>query len=231
MSASAFVRRATQGVVETLFYDQPRKVTVAVARLSNKFSFALQRGGVLPPGSLHVKFASYGDESLPTVLLCPSMSNTPFVVDVPELGQIGWWKRVVGEGAGFGIRLDRYRVVVPSPLGSPHGSTSPLSFKPGTADRFGPDFPVVTPADMADVNAWLLDELGIDRVHAVIGGSMGGMQVGGLVASLASGGLRWGARAGSSPFAVAVVLAPVLVPILALLLVLGAASGGGAGSE
>lgn len=172
---STILRRKSASVVETLLHSGD--VMVGLAKLSNRCGFPLQRGGVLPPGSLHMKFASFGDPSLPAVLLCPSMSNSPFPVDVPELGENGWWNKVVGHGPGFGIRTDKYRVVVPSPLGSPYGSTSPLSFKPGKAERWGPEFPVITPADMADVNAWLLEVLAIDRVHAVIGGSMGGMQV------------------------------------------------------
>ena len=192
-------------LIETL--HAARDVFVGMARLSLKRGFPLQRGGVLPAGSLQLKFASYGDASLPAVLLCPSMSNTPFPIDVPELHAKGWWKSVVGHGTEFGIQLDQFRVIVPSPIGSPHGSTSPLTERPdadaheydesesgtnsyaknkdkGKGDarqhrhrHWGPAFPVITPADMADANALLLDALGIEEVHAVIGGSMGGMQV------------------------------------------------------
>jgi len=162
-------------ILEVL-YRKPR-LTVAVAHLAQKCAFPLQRGGVLPSGSLRIKYVSYGDESLPPVLLCPSMSNSPFAADVPDLGEKGWWSAVVGYGPEFGIRLDKFRVIVPSPLGSPHGSTSPLTRRPSTNLPWGPKFPVITPADMADINGLLLDELGIEKVHAVIGGSMGGMQV------------------------------------------------------
>lgn len=197
-------RRGANAVIETLLRKQG--LNVGIAKLSQQRNFPLQRGGVLPPGSLHVKFAAFGDEGLPAILLCPSMSNSPFPIDVPELGEAGWWNRVVGYGANYGIQLDQFRVIVPSPLGSPFGSTSPLSLKPrvssaqgdeqeeedsaqeqpGTADRWGPDFPIITPADMADVHSRLLDVLEIPKLHAVIGGSMGGMQ-----ASVATGTFVW----------------------------------------
>ena len=128
-AAASSVLRRGGAVIETIL-EKTGVVRVGVAKLSQKCSFPLQRGAVLPPGSLHVKFASFGDESLPAILLCPSMSNTPFPIDVPELGEKGWWTRVVGFGPDFGIRLDQFRVIVPSPLGSPFGSTSPLSLMP-----------------------------------------------------------------------------------------------------
>ena len=162
----------------------------------------LQRGGRLPEGTVQIRYAAFGDPSKPVVLLCPSMSNTPFPVDVPEMGEAGWWNSVVGVGPEFGLQLDKFHVIVPSPLGSPFGSSSPLT--PGPAEggsgpsagspspspssssssssssserqRWGPDFPAITPADMADAHALLLDDLGIKHVHAVVGGSMGGMQ-------------------------------------------------------
>jgi homoserine acetyltransferase len=67
-------------------------------------------------------------------------------------------------------------VRVCSPLGGPFGSSSPLTLDPRTGRRYKSSFPQITPADQARVQAALLDELGIDRVHAVVGGSMGGMQ-------------------------------------------------------
>lgn len=78
------------------------------------------------------------------------------------------------------IDTNKYRVICPSFLGSPYGATSPLSVNPetGTLEHpYGPNFPQITPADMARGHAELLKYLGIDKVHAVVGGSLGGMQV------------------------------------------------------
>jgi len=134
----------------------------------------LQRGGAL--SDVTVKYATFGKPDLPTVLLCPSMSNTCFPVDIEEAQQKGWWNGVVGTGDNFGIDLDKYHVIVVSPLGSPHGSLCPLS-PSGVDDAvWGPRFPSITPADMADLNGALVQDLGVQQLHAVIGGSMGGMQ-------------------------------------------------------
>lgn len=131
--------------------------------------FRLDLGGELP--ELQVKYATWGldDPSKRIVFICPSMSNTPFPVDAGE--EKGWWNHVVGRGKEKGINLDDYAVVCASPLGSPHGSTSPI-----VGPVRGRDFPDITPLDMARAHAALLDHLDISKVHAVIGGSMGGMQ-------------------------------------------------------
>eukprot|EP00656_Telonema_subtile_P031135 TRINITY_DN34118_c0_g1_i2.p1 TRINITY_DN34118_c0_g1~~TRINITY_DN34118_c0_g1_i2.p1 ORF type:complete len:338 (-),score=39.55 TRINITY_DN34118_c0_g1_i2:232-1245(-) len=105
------------------------------------------------------------------------MSNTCYPIDVHEIQEQGWWNHIAGYSSPSGLRLDQYHVIVPSPLGSPHGSTCPLETRPGgNGEHWGPDFPAISPADMADAHALLLDYLGIDALHAVVGGSMGGMQ-------------------------------------------------------
>ena len=150
----------------------------------------LEHGSTLPAASLQVQYSRFGDPSLPTVLLCPSMSNNTSPVDVENGGADdavgagggggpGWWRRVVGEGSEYGIDLNLFQVLVPCPVGSPFGSTSPRTRRvlgDAASPRWAADFPQITPADMADGHAALLDHLGIDRVHAVVGGSMGGMQ-------------------------------------------------------
>jgi homoserine O-acetyltransferase len=108
-------------------------------------------------------------------------SATPLNGETPPQGTRGWWDPMVGHGHGYGIDLDSFHVVCAAPLGSPHGSTSPLSIVPdelgGDGKRiFRRDFPVICPADQAKAHAYLLDYLGIDRVYAVVGASMGGMQ-------------------------------------------------------
>lgn len=89
----------------------------------------------------------------------------------------GWWEDIVGHGDHFGINLERFRVISASPLGGPYGTTSPLSLDPRTNRAYRASFPLITPLDQAHVHATLLDHLGIAKVHAVVGASMGGMQV------------------------------------------------------
>ncbi|EGZ21355.1 hypothetical protein PHYSODRAFT_491903 [Phytophthora sojae] len=80
-------------------------------------------------------------------------------------------------GPGKAINTSYFRVISPCVLGSPYGATSPLTMNPLTGEKYkqGPDN-TLTPADMARCHAKVLDDLGIDRVHAVIGASVGGIQ-------------------------------------------------------
>ncbi len=87
----------------------------------------------------------------------------------------GWWEIMVGPGKG--IDTDRYFVICSNILGGCMGSTGPSSFNLATGKPYGLDFPVVTVADMVEAQKRLLDHLGIKRLLAAIGGSLGGMQV------------------------------------------------------
>lgn len=83
----------------------------------------------------------------------------------------------MGVGPDYGLDISKFHVVVGAVLGAPFGTTSPLSTNPKTGLPWGPDFPRISIADMARCQAMLLDALGINKVHALVGGSMGGMQV------------------------------------------------------
>lgn len=87
----------------------------------------------------------------------------------------GWWDSLVGPGKG--IDSDRYFVVCSNILGSCMGSTGPASINPETNKPFGLDFPMVTIGDMVDAQKALMDHLQISTLLAVVGGSVGGMQV------------------------------------------------------
>jgi homoserine O-acetyltransferase len=92
----------------------------------------------------------------------------------PLTGKPGWWGKVVRPGGV--IDTDRYHVICANVIGSCMGSSGPASIDPGTGRPYAMGFPVVTIGDMVRAQAMLLDQLGIARLHAVIGGSMGGMQ-------------------------------------------------------
>ncbi len=87
----------------------------------------------------------------------------------------GWWDIVVGPGKA--IDTDKYFVICSNILGGCMGSTGPSSTNPKTGRPYGPDFPVVTIGDMVKAQKTLIDHLGIPKLLAVIGGSLGGMQV------------------------------------------------------
>ncbi|BBO71223.1 homoserine O-acetyltransferase [Desulfosarcina alkanivorans] len=86
----------------------------------------------------------------------------------------GWWDFMVGPGKG--IDTERHFVVCSNILGSCMGSTGPASVDPATGKPYGLNFPVVTIGDMVAAQKRLLDHLGVNRLCAVIGGSVGGMQ-------------------------------------------------------
>jgi homoserine O-acetyltransferase len=87
----------------------------------------------------------------------------------------GWWESMVGSGKG--IDTDKYFVICSNILGSCCGSTGPGSTNPETGEKYGLDFPLVTIADMVRAQKALLDWFGIKQLFAVVGGSVGGMQV------------------------------------------------------
>jgi len=87
----------------------------------------------------------------------------------------GWWDAMIGPGKGFDT--DKYFVICSNVIGGCKGSTGPSSINPQTKKPYGLDFPIITISDMVNVQALLLDHLGIERILCVAGGSMGGMQV------------------------------------------------------
>src|SRR5580704_10832507 len=91
-----------------------------------------------------------------------------------ETGQPGWWANMIGPG--FGFDTDRYFVICSNVLGGCRGTTGPGSISPETGKPYAMNFPVITIADMVRLQKMLIDSLGIGRLLAVSGGSMGGMQ-------------------------------------------------------
>ena len=87
----------------------------------------------------------------------------------------GWWEGFIGPGKA--IDTDRWFVICVNYLGGCYGSTGPSSLDPATGRPYGSSFPNVCFADMVDAHLPLLQHLGIERLHAVIGGSTGGMMV------------------------------------------------------
>lgn len=86
----------------------------------------------------------------------------------------GWWDGIIGPGKA--LDTNRYFVICQNILGSCYGSTGPGSPDPETGSPYGLSFPMVTVGDWVRLQAHVLDELGIERLHAVVGGSLGGQQ-------------------------------------------------------
>lgn len=139
----------------------------------------LHRGGVLP--AAEIAYETWGRldaRRSNAVLVCHALSGDSHVArhaDDPD-DDPGWWDLLIGPGRP--IDTDRYFVICSNVLGGCRGSTGPASINP-LADPprpYGPDFPEITVEDMVDLQARLIDHLGIDRLFAVVGGSLGGHQ-------------------------------------------------------
>lgn len=110
------------------------------------------------------------------ILICHALTGDHHVAsNHPITGKPGWWTRLVG--AGKPVDPARHFIVCVNVLGSCLGSSGPSSIDPVTGKPYGMSFPVITIADMVRAQAMLLDHLGVGDLQAVIGGSMGGMQV------------------------------------------------------
>ena len=111
------------------------------------------------------------------VLICHALSGNAHAAGVnnPDDRKPGWWDVMVGPGKG--IDTNKYFVICSNFLGGCRGTTGPSSINPSTNKPYGLDFPIITIADMVRVQKLLLDKLAIKELLAVIGGSIGGMQV------------------------------------------------------
>jgi len=111
------------------------------------------------------------------ILICHALSGDSHVAGYysEKDAKPGWWDIMVGPGKG--IDTDKYFVICTNILGSCMGSTGPCSINPKTIEAWGIDFPFVTIGDMVKAQKALLDHLGVEKILAVVGGSIGGMQV------------------------------------------------------
>jgi len=141
---------------------------------------ALDCGVHLP--RLTVAYRTYGRLDAAranAVLVCHALTGDQYVAEThPLTGKPGWWEVLVGPGRA--IDTERYFVISANVLGGCMGSSGPRSPRGEEGDAqalWGTDFPPITIRDMVRAQRRLIAHLGIERLFAVIGGSMGGMQV------------------------------------------------------
>ena len=155
--------------------DAPRNSLVA--RFGADRPLKLDAGVELSP--FQIAYKTYGTlnaERSNAVLICHALTGDQHVASPnPVTGKSGWWETMVGPGKP--IDTERYFVICPNVLGACMGSTGPASTNPKTGKPWGLEFPVITIRDMVRAQAMLLDELKIESLFSVAGGSMGGMQV------------------------------------------------------
>jgi homoserine O-acetyltransferase len=136
----------------------------------------LDSGATLAP--VEIAYETYGTlapDGGNAILICHALTMDQHVASPhPITAKPGWWMAMVGPGKP--IDTDRHLVICANVLGSCMGSSGPASPNPATGKPYGMAFPVITIRDMVRAQAMLLDHLGIGRLKAVVGGSMGGMQ-------------------------------------------------------
>jgi homoserine O-acetyltransferase len=170
------------GTVDTQWLDLPSPLALDCGRMLHPVRIAYETYGTLSPARDNV------------VLVCHALSGDAhaagFARKPPAEGTrdgfgaedrdgtagrgLGWWDGMIGPGKAFDT--DRFFVVSTNLLGGCRGTTGPSSVNPETGRPYGSDFPVITVADMVRAQRAFLDEIGIQRLAAVAGGSLGGMQ-------------------------------------------------------
>lgn len=141
-------------------------------------SFIFENGQVLAGFTL--RYETYGRLNAAgdnVVLVCHALSGDHHCAGIHSLNdrKPGWWNNLIGPGKA--VDTNKYFVLCSNTLGGCQGSTGPSSLNPQTGRPFGITFPFVTIRDMVRAQKRLLDHLGVHCLQAVIGGSMGGMQV------------------------------------------------------
>ena len=130
-------------------------------------------------GPITIRYETYGrlnEDRSNAILLAHAFSGDAHAAGYnrAEDRHAGWWDSMIGPGKAFDT--DRYFVICSNVLGGCRGTTGPGSINPKSGKPYGLSFPVITLDDMVKVQCKLIDHLGIERLHAVAGGSMGGMQ-------------------------------------------------------
>jgi homoserine O-acetyltransferase/O-succinyltransferase len=169
------------GVVETQFIELPKPLRLDCGRELHPIRIAYETYGTLSASKDNVILVCHalsGDAHAAGIAKTPPDASTRdgFAADDRDKTAakgLGWWDGMIGPGKAFDT--DRYFVVSTNLLGGCRGTTGPSSISP-TGRPYGSDFPVITVADMVRTERAFLDEIGIERLAAVAGGSLGGMQ-------------------------------------------------------
>ncbi|MHB0774652.1 homoserine O-succinyltransferase MetX [Halomonas sp. WWR20] len=161
---------------ETLPHDSVGLVTPRTAHFDDPLALAC--GKTLP--AYRLIYETYGTLNAArdnAILVCHALSGHHHAAGyhAPEERKPGWWDAYIGPGKT--LDTNRFFVISLNNLGGCHGSTGPCSTNPATGRAWGPEFPVLTVGDWVHSQARLADRLGIERFAAVVGGSLGGMQV------------------------------------------------------
>src|SRR6185503_1244770 len=170
------------GTIDTQFLDLPQPLTLDCGRVLHPVRIAYETYGTLSRARDNVILVCHalsGDAHAAGFAAVPPVESTRdgFRAEERDAGAsrgLGWWDGMIGPGKAFDT--DQFFVVSTNLLGGCRGTTGPSSTNPETGRPYGSDFPVITVADMVRAERAFLTEIGIDRLAAVAGGSLGGMQ-------------------------------------------------------
>ncbi len=161
---------------EVIAEDSVGLVTPQLIHFSEPLT--LRSGKVLPSYDLMVEtYGTLNADKSNAVLICHALSGDHHVAGYHSMEdkKPGWWDSAIGPGKA--IDTNKYFVVGLNNLGGCSGSTGPTSINPETGKIYGPEFPMLAVRDWVTSQARLADHLGIKKWAAVVGGSLGGMQV------------------------------------------------------
>ncbi|MFC7615484.1 homoserine O-acetyltransferase [Actinokineospora soli] len=178
MVIASTLAAGSAGTVETRHLDLPDPVTLDCGRELRGVRVAYETYGTLSPArdnAILVCHALSGDaHAAGRSADRPAASTRDGFAAEHRDGALGWWDGMIGPGKAFDT--DRYFVISTNLLGGCRGTTGPSSTDPATGAPYGSTFPVITVSDMVRTQRAFLDALGIGRLAAVAGGSLGGMQ-------------------------------------------------------
>ncbi|KAL2010289.1 hypothetical protein VTN00DRAFT_6096 [Thermoascus crustaceus] len=135
----------------------------------------LDWGGVLP--EFDIAYETWGQlnaDKSNAILLHTGLSASSHAHSTETNPKPGWWEKFIGPGAP--LDTDKYFVICTNVIGGCYGSTGPSSIDPSDGKRYATRFPILTIEDMVRAQFRLLDSLGITKLYASVGSSMGGMQ-------------------------------------------------------
>ena len=135
----------------------------------------LDWGGVLP--TFDIAYETWGTLNSArsnAILLHTGLSASSHAHSTLENPKPGWWEKFIGPGKP--LDTDKYYVICTNVVGGCYGSTGPSSIDPANGERYATRFPILTMDDMVRAQFRLLDNLGIEKLYASVGSSMGGMQ-------------------------------------------------------
>lgn len=135
----------------------------------------LDWGGVLP--SFDLAYETWGElnaDKSNVILVHTGLSASSHARSTESNPKPGWWEKFIGPG--LSLDTDRYHVICTNVIGSCFGSTGPSSLDPADGKKYATRFPILTIDDMVRAQFRLLDHLGVQKLYASVGSSMGGMQ-------------------------------------------------------